>query len=281
MRGFIAGALVVALLPAGARAVRADSLILSSDSESLESEVARGSEFANRTLDFRTSGSCGQSEEGFCKQANCFWRPTTKPKCAERRPENCIGVRGEDCKKATDICQWKYQEGQWATSCKPLPGHDPDRGRDHGGGNDRGDDRGRKSDAGFVEHVKEAFSQACHFHCWFSFWKDRQCHKAKPIIIFALALVLPILACCVFGGICCCCGSRKAQARANRSDGSLIGRSMPVPSFPEAPGATRIVVDVPVEVQPGQPFNFKHPHTGQVMQTTAPPDGARRIQIQL
>jgi len=45
------------------------------------------------------------------------------------------------------------------------------------------------------------------------------------------------------------------------------------------PAAATITVDIPASCAPGQPFQFVHPATGQVMQALAPMNGDRRVEV--
>lgn len=51
------------------------------------------------------------------------------------------------------------------------------------------------------------------------------------------------------------------------------------PAMQPPPVANTVTVQIPPECAPGQPFQFRHPSTGQVMQATAPADGRTRVEV--
>lgn len=240
-------------------AYRADSSISLESSFWLESDVLLKEQAA------RSGKACSEkTTKESCRSGNaCFYRPSLpkKDRCAERLPVNCKGQTGDDCKgPSKGICEWRWNDN-WETSCVGR-GSRPD---------------GAKT---WSEEFQEAWGHATQSRCWLYFWKSAdQCYQARFVIGPTFAVLLLCTCCCL---CCCCCGSSSGGRRTSDRSSKLFRRPMPAPArFPEPPAPSRQQITIPDHIQPGQPFNFKHPKTGQIMQAVAPPDGSRIVEVQV
>eukprot|EP00419_Tripos_fusus_P006227 CAMPEP_0172676950 /NCGR_PEP_ID=MMETSP1074-20121228/14339_1 /TAXON_ID=2916 /ORGANISM="Ceratium fusus, Strain PA161109" /LENGTH=152 /DNA_ID=CAMNT_0013494711 /DNA_START=621 /DNA_END=1079 /DNA_ORIENTATION=- len=111
-----------------------------------------------------------------------------------------------------------------------------------------------------------------------AFTQDDECHKALPIYVATASLALLVILFCV---CCCCCCHRDSRGRTSsrRLRSPLAGRMMRGPDFPDPP-SYKVTVSIPDGCSPGQPFQFRHPNTEQLMEAKAPLDGSRLVQVQ-
>lgn len=238
-------------------AYRADSSI------SLESSFWLENDVLSKEQADRSGKACSEkTTKEACRSGNaCFYRPRL-PKglqCAERLPTNCKGQTGDDCKgPSKDICEWRWND-DWETSCVP---------------------RVSEPAKTWSEEFQGAWGHATQSRCWLHFLRSTdECYQAR-LVIGPTFIVLFLCTCCCL--CCCCCRPSGGGRRASDRSSKLFKRPMPAPArFPEPPAPSRQQITIPDDIQPGQPFNFKHPKTGQLMQAVAPPDGSRIVEVQV
>mmetsp|Transcript_69398 Transcript_69398/g.206739 ORF Transcript_69398/g.206739 Transcript_69398/m.206739 type:complete len:356 (-) Transcript_69398:51-1118(-) len=255
-------------------------------------------------IDGPTSCSPGPSpctdikDESQCNNLECMFRK--KPvDCVPRIPENCAGLDQTSCELHSNVCEWPRGGpascrgrgaallGVAASSSGPSqssaliiepanssrPAASSSTPRQHSSLLSEPVNGSRPAAESRLHSILQ---RAMDLKCaQYGFQFDGNCHQVSTVFVAVTVLVLATF-CCLW---CSCCRRKDDQSSDAPAGRRLLNRNLRGPEFPPPPGTRLTAITIPEDCAPGRPFRFKHPHTGQLMQATAPADGNRILKV--